>query len=530
MPAERQVAAGWWKMLASAALATAIIAPMSLRWCFHDEQLFTGHIGVVAQIQNDHYPPRHMTFPDLEYRYHYGFDLAATAITAVLRVSPILAIDVLTLVSWAYTWCLLWVVGDELLGRGRGWLTAAITLFGGGLPFLPAFRDGAYLERALVMGEAGGVWLNPPIISYFFQHPWGLGLPFGLCAILIVLDRGRPGFSRYASLAILLSALSISHIVVFASLMGAIPVSEVFSDRSYPRRRVLGMVAALLIAIATGRAAGGFFLPPPHGGNLAIGVRLGITDSPTTLIEWHALTFGLLIPLGLCGLLFLRRGRLPLALLIAGGLGVVNLFYYAHSWDISKFATVAAIGLSIAAGATVARAFDVRPKFLGRILGFFLLAGITADGLAFPILFALEVEGIPRSRYCKDPSPLPSQDDVEAINWLRSRVPPGESVYRNPSIVLAYDHLGGLAVPYFDSFAYTFGFSRERMSRRAQLLAIPSRDPAPYEAEKIRWFVLDPGDAELSHYADAWINQGLATKEATFGPLRIVRLLPPRGP
>ena len=53
---------------------------MALGWAFHDEQLYTGHTGIISQIQNGHYPPRHMTFPELEYRYHYGFDLAGAAV------------------------------------------------------------------------------------------------------------------------------------------------------------------------------------------------------------------------------------------------------------------------------------------------------------------------------------------------------------------------------------------------------------------------------------------------------------------
>ena len=218
--------AGLRLMVLSALVATAIIAPMSLSWAFHDEQLYTGHTGIIAQLQNDHYPPRHMTFPELEYRYHYGFDLAAAALTAVVRVSPGAAIDIITLLSWPYTWCLLWVLGDELLGHGRGWLTTVITLLGGGLPYLLALPDGYYVPRLVMICEYGGMDLNPPMISYFFQHPWGLGLPLGLCATLIVLDRRSAGFVRYTSLALLLAALSISQVVVFASLAGAVPVAE----------------------------------------------------------------------------------------------------------------------------------------------------------------------------------------------------------------------------------------------------------------------------------------------------------------
>jgi hypothetical protein len=158
--------------------------------------------------------------------------------------------DIITLLSWSYTWCLLWVLGDELLGRGRGWLTAVITLFGGGLPYLLALPDSYYVARFVMICEVGGMDLNPPMISYFFQHPWALGLPLALCATLIILDRRSAGFVRYISLALLLAALSLSQAVVFAALAGAIPIAEVCSDLSFTRRRVAGVAAAVVVALA----------------------------------------------------------------------------------------------------------------------------------------------------------------------------------------------------------------------------------------------------------------------------------------
>lgn len=524
-----RAAAGLRNMVLSALAATAIIAPMTLSWAFHDEQLYTGHTGIIAQLQNDHYPPRHMTFPELEYRYHYGFDLAAAAVTAVLRVSPGVAIDIITLLSWSYTWCLLWVLGDELLGRGRGWLTAVITLFGGGLPYLLALPDGYYVARFVMICEVGGMDLNPPMISYFFQHPLALGLPLAVCATLIILDRRRAGFVRYISLALLLAALSFSQAVVFAALAGAIPVAEVFSDLSFTRRRVAGVAAAVVVALLVGRAAGGLFLPPPDGMGLSISLQAGVAATLIDTIVWHVLTYGLLLPLGACGFFFLPRGRLFLALLLAGSLGVLNLLRYAHSWDLVKFGTVAALALSIATSATVARVFALRPALLGVTLGL-LLVGVTADGLAFPLLFALDAKGIPLAMYPKEPSRPPSSEDLQAIAWLRGRVSADEIVYRKLSAAIAYDHVGGLAVPWYDGLTDTFGFSRQRMERRRRLLVEPSPDPDAYDSERIGWFVLGPGDSLLSRYVDDWTERGRARVEARFGSLRIVRLLPRQVP
>jgi hypothetical protein len=515
-----------WLMIGSALLSAAFIAPMALGWAFHDEQLYTGHTGIISQMQNGHYPPRHMTFPELEYRYHYGFDLAAAALAAMLRVRPGTAIDLLTLASWTYSWCLLWLLGDRLLGPGRGWLTAFLTLFGGGLPFLLAIEDGYYVARFVMICMVGGTDLNPPVISYFFQHPWALGLPLGLCVILLVLDAGKPVPARYVCLGLLLAALTISHVVVFASLAGAVLVAEVFSHGPVEWKRITGISAAIAAALVAGKAGGGFFLPPPDQMGLGLSLQARVADSLWSTLVWHTLTYGLLLPLGICGLFLLREGRLLFLLLLAGSLGVLNFVTYAHSWDIVKFGTISAISLSICASATVARVLSTRPALLGTCLGVLLLTGATLDGLAFPILFAVNAPGIPLAMYPKEASNPPSEPDLQAIAWLRRRVPAGDLVYRLPAAALAYDHVGGLPVPWFDGLTDSFGFSRERMERRRQLLVSPSADADRYDSEGIRWFVFGPADSTLSGYADQWIKQGRAQVEKQFGPLRIVRLIP----
>ncbi len=303
--------------------------------------------------------------------------------------------------------------------------------------------------------------LNPLMISYFFQHPLALGLPLAVCATLIILDRRSAGFVRYRSLALLLTALSFSQAVVFAALAGAIPVAEVFSDLSFTRRRVAGVAAAVVVALLIGRAAGGFFLPPPDGMGLSISLQAGVATTLIDTIVWHVLTYGLLLPLGACCFFFLPRGRLFLTLHLAGSLSVLNLLRYAHSWDLVKFGT-AALALSIATSATVARVFALRPALLGVTLGL-LLVGVTADGLAFPLLFALDAEEIPLAMYPKKPSRPFSSEDLQAIAWLRGRVSADEIVYRKLSAAIAYDHVGGLAVPWYDGLTDTFGFSRQRM-------------------------------------------------------------------
>ena len=132
---------------------------------------------------------------------------------------------------------------------------------------------------------------------------------------------------------------------------------------------------------------------------------------------------------------------------------------------------------------------------------------------------------IPRSRRGRHHAKI-----LQAIAWLRRRVPADEIVYRKQSAVIAYDHVGGLAVPWYDGLTDTFGFSPQRMERRRRLLIQPSRDPDAYEAERIRWFVLGPSDTLLSRYAEEWMERGRAREELRFGSLRIIKLLPRQVP
>jgi len=132
--------------------------------------------------------------------------------------------------------------------------------------------------------------------------------------------------------------------------------------------------------------------------------------------------------------------------------------------------------------------------------------------------------------YPKEPSRPPSSEDLQAIAWLRGRVSADEIVYRKLSAAIAYDHVGGLAVPWYDGLTDTFGFSRQRMEQRRRLLVEPSPDPDAYDSERIGWFVLGPGDSLLSRYVDDWTERGRARVEARFGSLRIVRLLPRQVP
>ena len=118
----------------------------------------------------------------------------------------------------------------------------------------------------------------------------------------------------------------------------------------------------------------------------------------------------------------------------------------------------------------------------------------------------------------------PMAPDARAASFLRSRVRPGEIVFRREGPAAGYAQWGGLPLPWSDWGTATFGFPRERTEARASLLRALPLETSAYRAEGIVWFVLDASDARMNSRADAWIAMGEAEVVARFGALRVVRL------
>ncbi|MBI4699752.1 MAG: hypothetical protein HY744_01070 [Deltaproteobacteria bacterium] len=511
----------WW-MLAGALTATLAIAPAALGWAFHDELWLTGHMSIAAQIQNGAYPPRHLSFPAFELRYHYGFSLLCAAVTALLRVPLEHSLDLVTLLCWPYCWCLLWTLGERLIGRPGGPL-AALALFGGGIPFF-CNLEAPPARSLLGLCRVDGALLNPPLVSYFFQHPWTIGLPLGLCLLLVLQERRRPpGLWRYVACAVLLAALALSQIVLFAALSAVLLVAEPLGSRDCRLRRCGGVLAAVASSWLLARAMGGFFAPAPDGAELGLVASLGVADSLRGTALYHLQTFGATLLLGAVGLALLRRERLTIGLLVLGGLGVPNLVRYAHSWDVAKFGALASLGLGVGFAATAARLLGLRWRLLGGVLAALVLASCTAAGLAFAAVFALRLEGIPEQVYHHAPVAL-APPDVAVVSWLRSRVRPGEIVFREPAVGLGYAQHGGLAQPWIDHNAARFDFGAERIARRERLLATLPRDPSAWRNEGVRWFVVGRRDQAVERLLAAWLQAGDAEIRAAIGPLWIAYL------
>jgi hypothetical protein len=513
-----------WSLIALSAVPVAHIA---FGWAFHDEDLYTGHMSVTSEMANGIYPPRHLTFADLPLHYHYGFNVLAAAIAVIGRTRVDTGIDVATVLLWLITGSVLWAIGRVWFGRG--WPTTLLVLFAGGLhwcAFAPPILAGA--DR-LAFCRVHGAGTMAPLVSNFFQHPWALGIPLALAALLVFsapeITRQMP---RLLVIAILLAALSLGQVVLFVTVLPSVVAAELWRTRRAPIGPGISILAA---AGAVAMAATAFGPVSSFGGagatSTAMVTRHGVVPGLADLVRWHVQSYGAGLALALVGLPLLpRRARAVTALLLAGSLAVLNGAQYVHSGDIIKLGAVAAIAVGLAAAAPVSRLLDA-----ARGRGFGIAAVLYP--LACALALAASWEGLSYTRFFYSPAveafyvhalPPMAPDDERAASFLRARVKAGEIVFRRAGPAAGYAQWGGLPVPWSDWGTQTFGFPQARTAARAALLGTLPAHAGAYRAQGIVWFVLDHSDSRINPRVDAWIQSGEAEVVATFGSLRVVRL------
>ncbi|KAB2836755.1 hypothetical protein F9K50_11720, partial [bacterium] len=56
-------------------LTSGLVAMVSLKYSIYDEVRLQAHLPVVESILRGNFPPSFTAFPEIPYRYHYGFNL-----------------------------------------------------------------------------------------------------------------------------------------------------------------------------------------------------------------------------------------------------------------------------------------------------------------------------------------------------------------------------------------------------------------------------------------------------------------------
>lgn len=513
-------------MLVSMAVGTALMFPAAWNWCFHDEPGATGHLSLIFEMQRNIYPPRNLTFPRLEMPYHYGFDVAAAFVSEVLRIDPQRGIDVVTLVSWAYSWCLFWALGDELFGRRGGPTCAFLTLIGGGFPY---YCGGTANAATTLAGHILNVCLereslvNPTVSSYFFQHPWGFGIPIvGLIGVWLVASRFTSLVDGAVAILILI-ALDISQFAAWTATMPILAATMVLGTRWRDRRQLLVPAITLGAAFSLARMLGGFWANH-HAGAFSLHLHAGINQSFSSSVLWNLRTFGPLL-VGLLGLPFFERGNRPrafFAMVAVGGLLIVNLFVYGRSWDIVKFATFASLGFGVTSSGVIVRWLRSR-LVLVRIgaVAVLLLAGLSTAGFLLVVDLDLAPTSVTWIFGCAAGMVGP---DFEAARWLRSHMRPEDVMYRRADVSPEYVTYGGIAQIWMGN-AYALPIPDEVIAARSKLISDLPEGPEPYRGEGIRFFVLDGTEGKIGAIVHTWETKGTAHERARFGGLRIVELV-----
>jgi hypothetical protein len=493
-------AKGGVPVLLTAAGAVVLMAPAALRFAFHDETLYLGHFSMTSAIVNGPYPPHHLTFPQDLLRYHYAFDLLSALLARVLGLRVDLAIDVATL-GLAF---LTVVAAAPVVRRACAGPVPAplllLVLFAGGLPFLAPndadFCPSGALCEVLSMKWVGTGYINPPLSSNFFQHPFSLGLPLTLGVLAMALrlegdDEVQVDWRTPVTLGLLLAPLALGHAVLFVGLVPSLAV--VFAvGAARGRRPARWGLGATLAAAAAAPLYGGFFaLGGPGGGARFVFAEGGVAGGLEASLVWLLASLGLALPLGLLGLRRLARGRALFALLVVGNLVVLNAVRYEHSWDIVKFATAAHLYLALISIETLRAMGDragLGPKLLTGV------AAVTTAGFGAAYMFpfwgdtrlphqpALVGEG----RY-----PGLADDDAESLDWVRAHAEPYALVYRAPPAALRWAQLGGVAQVWTDIGTESFA-DAERIARRTALRRGLTCEGLA--AEGVRWVVLGPED------------------------------------
>jgi hypothetical protein len=505
-------------------LATLPVAFLTLRGDFFDDFNLIGHRSMVAQFQNDTFPPRHQVYPEYPFRYHYGFNVVAAASTALFRLSVAEGIDVVVIAGFMASWCLAWRLGERLTESGRGGFAALGALFGGGAFFWFLWHDD-WVRHGAVGVVVGGNRVNFPVVMYFFQKPFALGIPLALAALLALSFPAPPEVRgrRGVLLAVLLAPLSLAEVVLFVMLLPAAAVQELISSRH--TRALVPMLAALLLAVPLG---GVLFTPMPHGGVPLLRPFWWLARQPPAEVAcWYFLTTGLLLPLALLGLAVMPRLRVLFALTIGGCFAVPLVVESPGTWDVVKFSTVGQLAAGLAAGAGLAWIAS-RPGWRHRTLLAALVVLLTVTPIGVlgywtrevlwptPELGAL-LQGQRQSYANRDWSRL--------IDRMRRRNPRDGSIYTGNPLLLRQIFEAGLFAAGPPVINEQFGVPPERAARRKALLDTLPEDADLWRDEGVSWFITGPGEP-FAPVVDLWVATGVARPWSTAGPWRLARLTP----
>ena len=343
--------------------STFLIALVAFKYAFHDEMNIQSHAPVIESMLRGEFPPSYIAFPEVSFKYHYGFDLLAAVFCLVTGLPGFLGIDGIALTSWISLLAIL-IVFLKSLGVPRqtwGIALAFIVLSGGWAWWLasgePGGRGASFQVPQWQEMFLFGRFIHPQIISYFFQHPMGMGLPLFFGALVYFNDffsEERRGSLLVGSL--ILGALSLTQVVLFVTLLaslGMVFLWKLASEEGKRKENFLNGLAILFLTVLLALGLGGFSQfsenyqgnallfswPPGYLRHEYWGSRFSLSFSQALI--WYLSSFGVVLIIAPIAWFLTFRRKNPTLWVLAcfGILGflIPQFLRYQFSWDIIKW-------------------------------------------------------------------------------------------------------------------------------------------------------------------------------------------------
>jgi hypothetical protein len=497
-----------------------LYAYLSARYQMHDEFAIFGHKSMVENLRSGVYPPYAPPLPDVEARYHYGFDVIAGALARAFDLSSDLSIDLATVYFAIFmSIAAAGFAAEQGAPRAASFAAAGIHLGGGLATFLLAGVAGRH-PRCLIQYHhpSCSVELFPAQLLNVFQHPVSAGVPlalvFAFLAPKLISPAAEKSCARAAAIAVLLilPALALSQIVYFGlTCAGFLTVIYFIAKDRIPagvtkKKPILFSLSILFAGLVLAVLCGGMFAPNPYieSGLVAFRKIPGFppNEGPVKILWHHAVNLGLLFLLmpWFAWYLLRRERRLGALILLSasfGGILAAHLLVYIRSWDIVKFPSASSFFLVVIYAVAVDDLLALRSQPWGwiRRTGQALVFGtgiVSALYLIFPI--KKDVRPYELGSWTVDPLVK------KAVDWLRTHEwDHRELVYAQSNVAQDLAVAGGISVVAQDADLYYLGVRNEllgQQQRRAQeLKSTMSKDALA--ALKVGWVVLS--DEEIDN-------------------------------
>jgi len=434
---------------------------------------------------------------------------------------------------------LLWRLGEHVSEERVGAAVALTVCFAGGWPAL------AWSSSHCGFCTINGLEVNPPFISNFFQHPWGVAVPI-FCLVVLqraALPRIDNQILGLAAWVCSLSLLSLSQAALFAPTVIALGLTEMWNLVRYRDRSAALAIFGLALSLIGSKLIGGFFASgsyPPAGGIFDTGLL--VRDFPNVnavlgQVQWNLASFGALPVFGIIGLLRVKNQKIFLIILAVLTFIIVNVMRYRYNWNIVKFGSVTFIVLAICAGIVLAH-LAASPRTMRRRIVFGLSAlAIVGQGAPYPVFILWAYDpGSLRSPfsiqmirpYFSTAYPVNS-DDARAVSFLRTHMGPSDILYVAPQSAEPYASWGGLPTqvsvyPADGGGNDEYGLGTEKFAARRGLSSISETWFDRLLAEHIAWVVTDAEDHGVNAALDSPEGQHRAEMVVQYGNVRVFHL------